>query len=225
MPVRGFDRVAAPGLDDFVTGNLLDVASIEKAMAGVHTLVHLAATPDDADFVTELLPNNVLGVYHVMEAARAAGVKRFILASTAQVVWHQRQTGPWPIETNTQPTPRGWYAATKVFLEAVGRVFANTHGLEVLAIRLGWCPRTREQVEEIHTIDWAPDGYLSPNDAGRFLALAVVAPPWQGFQIVYASSKPITKTYMDLEPARKLIGYEPTEQWPQGVDIVLGEKK
>ena len=41
-------------------------------------------------------------------------VWRLVLASSGQVVWWQRQTGPWPIDVNTPPTPRYWYAATKV---------------------------------------------------------------------------------------------------------------
>ena len=40
--------------------------------------------------------------------------------------------------------------------------------MSVIAVRLGWCPRTPEQTAEIDTVDWAPDIYLSPADAGRF---------------------------------------------------------
>src|SRR5262245_32267791 len=88
IPVRGFDRAPTPGLADMVLGDLGDVAALRRAMQGVETLIHLAATPDDADFVSELLPNNLLGVYNVFEAAREAGVKRYFLASSGQVVWY-----------------------------------------------------------------------------------------------------------------------------------------
>src|SRR5205085_4916894 len=116
---------------------------------GAWALVHLAATPDDEDFLTRLLPNNVVGVYHVLEAARLAGVRRLVLASSGQVVWWQRFTGPLPIGADVPPTPRGWYAATKLFLEAAGRVYAEAHSLSVVAVRLGWCPRTREHADEL----------------------------------------------------------------------------
>ena len=57
--VRGFDRVPTPGLTDFVVGDLTDPAAVARAMEGVTTLVHLAATPDDADFLTgALIPVN-----------------------------------------------------------------------------------------------------------------------------------------------------------------------
>ena len=147
--VRGFDRVPTPGLADSLVGDITDGAAVRRAAQGVQALVHLAATPDDDDFLTQLLPNNIVGVYHVMEAAREAGVRRVILASSGQVVWCQRFTGPLPIGTDVQPTPRGWYAATKVFQEAAGRVYAEAHGLSVVAARLGWCPRNRDHIEEL----------------------------------------------------------------------------
>src|SRR5262249_8803737 len=126
-PVRGFDLAPTPGTEDFLVGDITDPAAVRRAVAGIGTLVHLAAIPDDDDFLTKLLPNNIAGVYHVLEAARLAGVSRLVLASSGQVVWWQRFTGPLPIGTDVQPTPRGWYAAGKVFLEAAGRVYAEAH--------------------------------------------------------------------------------------------------
>src|SRR4029077_13938698 len=124
------------------------------------------------------------------EQAQHAGVKRLIVASSGQVVWYQRLTGPFPIDANVQPTPRYWYAAAKLFLEGAGRSFADKFGMEVIAVRLGWCPRTPEQVEEIAAADWAQDVYLSPRDAGRFFACAVEATLPITFAVVYATSKP-----------------------------------
>lgn len=219
-PVRGFDRVPTPGLDDCVVGTLTDAAAVRRAMQDVGTLIHLAATPDDVDDVVgDLLPSNVVGVYHVFEAARASGVRRLILASSGQVVWYERLRGPWPIRADTQPTPRSWYAATKMFMEGAGRAFAEAHAMSVLAVRLGWCPRTPEQVREITESDWAKDVYLSPGDAGRFFACAVEAPADIRFAVIYATSKPAKTVYMDMKPAKDLLGYEPRDTWPQGVEI------
>ena len=157
----------------------------------------------------------------VLEAARLAGVPRLVLASSGQVVWHQRLTGPWPIRVNTQPTPRHWYAVTKVFLEAAGRAYVESHGLSVIAVRLGWCPRTPEQVQEIAASDWAQTVYLSPKDAGRFFACAVEAPADIRFAVVYATSKPLRTPLVDLAPAKELLGFEPLESWPEGTEVVL----
>ncbi len=220
LSVRGFDRLPTPDLADCVVGELTDADALRRAAEGVTALVHLAATPDDADFLTELLPNNILGVYHVFEAARAAGVRRMVLASSGQVVWYQRFTGPLPIRSTDPITPRYWYAAGKAFLEAAGRAYAEAHGMSVIAVRLGWCPRTPEHVAELRATDWGPDVYLSPGDAGRFFGCAVQAPPDLRYAILYATSKPVRERVYDLDEARRLIGYEPHDTWPEGVEVV-----
>jgi hypothetical protein len=186
---------------------------------GITTLVHLAATPDDADFITELLPNNFLGVYHIFEAARLAGVKRMVLASSGQVVWNSRNTGPFPLGADATLTPRYWYAAGKAFLEAAGRAFSDAHGMSVLVVRPGWCPRSAEQISELPTHEWGLDVYLSPADAGRFFACAVEANAVIPFAVFYATSIPVKIVRYDLTPAKVLLGYEPKDTWPQGAAI------
>ena len=220
LPVRGFDLVKTPGVDDCVVGDITKPEGLNRAADGIGTLIHLAATPDDDDFPTKLLPNNLVGVYHVMEAARLGGVRRLVLASSGQVNWWQRTAGKLPVRVEDPPSPRYWYAATKMFLEAIGRGYAETHGIGVIVVRLGWCPRTPEQVQEIAASEWAQDVYLSPGDAGRFFACAVEARTNIRFAIVYASSKPIHRVHFDLEPAKNLVGFVPQETWPQGIEVV-----
>jgi nucleoside-diphosphate-sugar epimerase len=217
-PVRGFDRVPTPGLSDSAVGDITDGAALRRAAEGAGAVVHLAATPDDDDFLSQLLPNNIVGVYQVLEAARLAGVRRLVLASSGQVVWWQRLRGPWPIGPDVPPTPRGWYAAAKVFLEAAGRVYAESHGMSVIAARLGWCPRTAEQVRELAVTEWGHDVYLSPGDAGRFFACACAAPEHIRFAVVYPTSRPVRQPLYDLAAARELLGYEPHDTWPQGLE-------
>ncbi|MCS7045069.1 MAG: NAD(P)-dependent oxidoreductase [Gemmataceae bacterium] len=216
-PMRGFDLTPTPQVADMVVGTLTDPAAVARAMAGASTLIHLAATPDDDDFLKCIVPNNIIGVYHVLEAAQAAGVRRLILASSGQVVWYDRLRRGAPLGVDAAPTPRYWYAAAKLFLEGAGRAFAEKFGMDVVAVRLGWCPRTPEQAAEMRQLDWAQDVYLSPGDAGRFFACAVEADGPLGFQIVYATSRPVHWQRYDLEPARRLLGYLPQDQWPQGI--------
>lgn len=221
IALRGFDRVPTPDVSEAVVADITDAEALAKSMAGVKTVIHLAGTPDDVDDVVgDLIPNNVVGLYRVMEAARMAGIKRLVLASSGQVNWWQRQSGPLPVRASDPTSPRYWYAAGKVFMESIGRGYAETHGISVIAARLGWCPRTRAHLEEIGGNDWAKDVYLSPGDAGRFFADCVEAAADIRYAILFATSRPLKVQYFDLEPTRQLIGYSPREQWPQGIEIV-----
>ena len=215
--VRGFDLVASPQVDESIVGSLTDAEALHQAASGIDALVHLAATPDDDDFLSRIVPNNIIGVHNVLEAARIAKVKRVVLASSGQVVWWQRFTGPMPITVDVQPSPRGWYAAAKLFAEGAGRAYVEAHGLSVIAVRLGWCPRDKAHVAELGSTEWGPDVYLSPGDAGRFFAAAVETTVPIRFEVVYACSKPLRSIVYDPEPARRL-GYDARDVWPRGAD-------
>ena len=214
--VRAFDRVPTPGVADSHIGNLTDADAVRRAVAGTHAVIHLAATPDDADFLTDLLPNNVIGLHHLLEATRLASVKRLVLASSGQVNWWQRERGEIPIRPGDPLTPRYWYAAAKVFAESIGQGYAETHGLSVIAARLGWCPRPGQE-QEFASYDWARDVYLSPGDAGTFFHAAVKAPLTIRFVALNAFSRPVNVTHFDLSLTKQVLGWEPQEQWPTGM--------
>src|SRR5262249_3483127 len=82
VTVRGFDLVPTPDADVSLVGDITDGSALLRVAQGVDMLIHLAATPDDDDFLTKLLPNNIVGVYQVFEAARLAGARRLVLASS-----------------------------------------------------------------------------------------------------------------------------------------------
>ncbi len=214
--VRGFDRVPSPGLADAHVGNLTDAGAVHRAAEGAHAVIHLAATPDDADFMSDILPNNIIGLHHVMEATRLGGAKRLVLASSGQVNWWQRERGGPPIRPEDPLTPRYWYAAAKVFAESIGQSYSEQHGLSVIAGRLGWCPRPDQELE-FTGLDWAKDVYFSPGDVGRFFHAAVNAPLAIRFAALNATSRPVHVTYFDLSRTKELIGWEPREQWPAGL--------
>ncbi|HVK19396.1 MAG TPA: NAD(P)-dependent oxidoreductase [Fimbriiglobus sp.] len=224
--VIGFDRV--PDRNTIV-GSIQDPELLGRAVDGVDCLIHLAATADDArfprgeppddgdNFLSDLVPNNVVGVYHVLEAARKRKVPRVVLASTGQVIDGHLREGNVPVTVGVVPRPRYLYACTKVFLESIGQVYARHHGIAVLAVRLGWCPR-QGQVEELRGNKLGQDVYLSPGDAGRFFAAAVEADSLPGYTLVYATSRHTHQLRYDLDQTRKLIGYEPRDRWPDGAE-------
>lgn len=219
--VRGFDLRPTSGCSESVVGDLTDAAAVRAAAEGVGAIIHMAAVPDDDDFLERLLPSNIVGLHHVLEAARLAGVPRVVLASTGQVVWWQLLEGPWPIEPDAPISPKHWYAATKVLAEAAGQVYARSHGLTVVALRLGWFPRTPEHAVELNETPRGPNVYLSPGDAARFFVRAIEAPLEQGYSVVWLASRPLNQQLFNLEPTTCLIGWEPRDQWPTGSEHLL----
>jgi nucleoside-diphosphate-sugar epimerase len=217
LAVRGFDRKSSDLLPETVTGDITDRATLDQAMIGVDTLIHLAATPDDDDFIGSLLPNNIASLYHVMEAARCAGVRRIVLASSSQVNWWQRLSGPFPIKESQPPAPKAWYAATKMFMESIGYSYSQMHGISVIVARIGWCPRPGQE-REIHETEWAQDIYLSPRDAGRFFACCISAPETLRHLTVNVTSIPKRLQRIDLSVARDVLNFAPQDTYPQGME-------
>jgi uronate dehydrogenase len=226
LPVVGFDLHSTAGIpaDCSVVGTLTDADLLRQTATGARCIIHLAATPDDArfprgpapddgdNFLSELVPNNIVGTYHVMESARKAGVPRVVLASTGQVIAGHLSAGRIPVDSATPPEPRYLYACTKVFLEALGQVYAREHGITVLAVRLGWCPRPGQE-DELRKSELGPDVYLSPDDAGRFFLATVTATDLPPFAIVYATSKPARRIIYDVSETTRLTGYNSQDCW------------
>ena len=124
---------AAPG-EELVPADLADAAACDKMMQGVDCVVHLGGVAVE-DAWEKILPANIAGCYNVFEAARRAGVKRVIFASSNHAVgFHRRERF---IDDRVQPRPDTRYGVSKVFGEALGRLYADKHGLSVACLRIG----------------------------------------------------------------------------------------
>jgi len=220
--VRGFDLAGPAGdmsLSDVHVGDLTDAKAVHDAAAGMDTIIHLAAFPDDADFVEKLVAPNVVGLYHVCEAARQQGVRRLILTSTVQTVWKlgvdHREV---KLEDGTEPVNH--YALTKVYAEHMGEMYARMLGLSVLSVRLGWVLRKSDHFKRSDSNALSRAIYLSHRDVGRAFACAVdAANPKPGRSaIVFFSSLHDRSMGMDPTPAREVIGFEAKDTWPEGTD-------
>lgn len=213
--VRGFDRVATPGGESAI-GSITDSQALDRGMAGCVTVVHLAATPDEGDFMTELLPNNIVGVYQVLEAARRNGVGRVILTSSVQTIGAMRLPADRPLRLSDGTAPHNTYAVSKLFAENLGHMFALRYRMTVIAARLGWMPREASSLEHMRNHRSGQAIYVSHRDTGRFYVAAVEASV-SGYSLMYAASKPPVGAFgLDLEPARLALGYEAVDTYPDG---------
>jgi UDP-glucose 4-epimerase len=145
-----FDLVASPHHEDgeieTALGDLLDPSALRSAMHGCDFVVHLAAMADVG--VVERRPAdaeriNSQGTLNVLEAARDAGVKRVVYASTIWV--YSDVEGDTVNEDTPLSPPAHIYTATKLAGELYCRSYAELYGLEYTILRFGipYGPRAR----------------------------------------------------------------------------------
>ena len=148
--LRALNRRDVPGVSCH-QADIADLEAIRPAFEGVDVVVHLAAAirADFAGYVQA----NVAGTYNVFEAAREAGVKRVVYASSGSTVAGWEQTEPydaitsgryedapetWERLTHTVQTwPKGIYGCTKVWGESLARHFSDTADMSVICLRIG----------------------------------------------------------------------------------------
>jgi UDP-glucose 4-epimerase len=148
---RVFDLVRSPYADgeiESIQGDLLDPDALNAAMRGCDAVVHLAAIADvnavaadpaRADLV------NVQGTRATLEAAHAAGVQRFVYASTVWVYGGLNGNGHLYDEDTPLVLPSHFYTATKLAGEMYCRSYSELFGLEQTTLRFGipYGPRSR----------------------------------------------------------------------------------
>lgn len=130
---------------ELVSCSILDPAEVARACQGVDTVFHLAARVHDrlaSD--DELWVANVEGTRVVLEAARRAGVRRFVFYSTVGV--YGRTTGVG-LNESTPTAPATVYARSK--LEAEQLVLASPLEVVVLRFPVSYGPRDRGNVSNL----------------------------------------------------------------------------
>jgi uronate dehydrogenase len=120
--------------EDFIAADLADFAQVQKVVAGVEGIVHLGGFSVEGPWET-IHSANIVGCYNLFEAARLAGVKRVVFASS------NHATGFYPrtqrIGVHVTPRPDSRYGVSKVFGEALGALYSDKHGLRVTCLRIG----------------------------------------------------------------------------------------
>jgi UDP-glucose 4-epimerase len=138
--VRIFDNLSGsetPGFGDaeFIAGDLRDKDAVAAAARGVDTIYHLGAEPSVQRSIVDpqtCLDINVSGTLNVLLAARDAGVRRVVFASTCAVYGDDPVM---PKHEGMALTPASPYAASKAAGEHLCRVASEVYGVEAVALR------------------------------------------------------------------------------------------
>lgn len=130
------ERALSTGRFLLVKGDVLDAGALERAMAGAEVVFHLAANADvrfGPLHPRRDLEQNTIGTANVLDAMRATGAGRIVLASTGSVygepsVFPTPEDAPFPVQTS-------FYAASKVAAEALVAAHAEAFGIQGFVFR------------------------------------------------------------------------------------------
>lgn len=192
-------------LGEVVVGDLMDLAAMKRFCEGIDTVLHLAGNPNASATWSELLDPNIIGVYHIMTAAKAAGCRRLIFASSIHAVSGTR--ADVQIKTSEPVCPGDLYGVTKAFGEAMGRYMAEQEGLSVIALRIGG----------FQPVDWAEqessigmmDAWVSDRDLHQLIERCINVTNLK-FAVFHGLSNNRFNR-LDISDARELLGYEPVD--------------
>ena len=214
--LSALNRSAVEGVECH-QADIADLEAMRPAFHGKDVVVHLAAQTGDPPWEA-IERTNVTGTYNVYEAARLAGVKRVVFASSGDTIrgWDLDPGRPygamtsgrydevpesWPMITHEMVRPSSVYGATKVWGEALGRYYADVHGLSVLCLRLGAVrpPNRPTRIREYST-------YLGHGDVVELIRRCIDAPESLRFDIFFGQSNN-KWSYRDMEHAREVLGF------------------
>jgi uronate dehydrogenase len=192
-------------------GDLRDPTVVDRLLTGVDVLVHLAGTSIERP-LPEIIDNNLLALYEVYEGARRHGVRRVIFASSNHAFgMHLVNT---KLKLNTDFRPDGLYGLSKVWGEAMARMYWDKHGIEGISLRIGTVmDRPPEDPRQLST-------WIGREDLTQLVMRSIEA-DGVGYTAVWGISAN-TRAYYDLSEGNA-IGYVPTQNSERWAAEVLSQ--
>jgi len=197
-----------PAVDDVMVADISVYEKIAPAMQGIDAVVHLAGEPSTQAPWEVVRSWNIEGTYNVLEAARQAGVRRVVFASTNHVMGMYDRDQQWPVYAHQPVRPDSLYGVSKAFGEALGRHYYDQFGLSVICLRIGWfLPEPRDEISR-----WM---WLSPRDCAQLVWRAIESDV--GFGIFYAISGNSGR-HWDITDTIERLGYRPQDNAEEHVE-------
>jgi len=198
--------VDEPGSHEHRILDLEDPEAALHACEGMDTVIHLAADPrTTAEFYQDLLGPNFKATYNMYRAAKDAGCKRLIFASSVNAVGGYPQVRQ--VRAADAPCPGNVYGASKAFGESLGAYFGSVERLSNISIRIGAVgtldrlnPETPDHVRAI---------FITYRDLCHLLDRCVETPEIS-FAVVHGVSNNRT-TWLDLTDTKRLLDYQPVD--------------
>ena len=128
---------------ELIRVDLTDKLALDEALAGrsFDRILHIASLPGDTGDPIEMIRVNVGGCLNMLEIARKAGVKRFVLTSSISALGWFPAT-PFappdhlPVDEHQAPRPEDIYSSTKLMQEILARTYFKQYGVPTTVLRL-----------------------------------------------------------------------------------------
>lgn len=185
--------------ETFIKADLTKPIEVEKACEGIEGIVHLGGHSVEGSWET-ILNANIIGCYNLFEAARKAGVKRVIFASSNHAVGFYPRTTTIPTEVIPRPDSR--YGLSKVFGEGLGALYAYKHGIGVTSLRIGNVNEKPIDVRRLSIL-------LTPRDLVQLIRIGLERPGIV-YEVMYGVSDN-KRSWYDNSRAYEL-GYKPEDR-------------
>lgn len=120
---------------EIIEGDIRNASTVRTAVEGIDYVLHQAALPSVPRSIADPLTSNevnVNGTLILLQAAREAGVKRLVQASSSSVYGDNPEL---PKRETMTPRPLSPYAISKLAAEQYGRVFWQLYSFETVALR------------------------------------------------------------------------------------------
>ncbi|SVB90179.1 uncharacterized protein METZ01_LOCUS243033, partial [marine metagenome] len=220
--LTSLDLTSKKGFKSY-TASIACLEAIQPAFLSQDVVIHLGADPRGEAPWTSILENNIIGTRNVFEAARIAGVKRVIFATTNHVVGYLYQQNNLyksifegtlkdfnvkiPQIPNNSSNPDCLYAVSKLFGESLASYYHDKFKMSFICIRFGGIEVPDRKVND-HPSKRAV--WLSHTDLAQIIKLSINAPSSVGYEIIYGISNNTLKVH-DLTSAKSSIGYHPVD--------------
>jgi uronate dehydrogenase len=120
--------------EEHVKADLADAEAVERMMEDVDAVVHMGGQSVEAPWDV-VIAANIVGCINLYEAARKAGTKRIVFASSNHVIgMHPRDRR---LDHNSPPRPDSRYGLSKAFGEDLACFYAYKYGISSMCIRIG----------------------------------------------------------------------------------------
>ena len=185
--------------EDVMHGDLRDPAVVDRLLRGVDVLINLAGTSVERP-LPEIIENNLVGLHQIYEGARRNHVRRVIFASSNHAFGMHSVKDKLQLDAPFRPD--GLYGLSKVWGEAMARMYWDKHGIEGISVRIGTAfDKPPENARHLST-------WFGTEDLVQ-LMMRCIDVPNVGYMAVWGVSNN-TRSYWDNAGAAKL-GYKPTQ--------------